>query len=79
VPTAFSAHPDPFLASTPRSWVEAGYTVSRWSEMPQGGHFAAMEVPDLFVSALRSWIRDQASDRHLSGTACIVVLRFGLL
>jgi hypothetical protein len=47
--------------------------------MPQGGHFAAMEVPDPFVSALRSWIRDQASDRHLSGTACIVVLRFGLL
>ena len=40
VPTAFSAYPDPFLASPPRSWVERGYTISRWSEMPRGGHFA---------------------------------------
>ncbi len=26
-----------------------------WREMARGGHFAAMEVPDLFVSEIREW------------------------
>ncbi|MCJ2014695.1 epoxide hydrolase family protein [Methylobacterium sp. J-076] len=58
VPTAFAAYPDPRTAPPPREWVERGYAVSRWRDMPRGGHFAAMEVPDLFVADLREWARE---------------------
>jgi pimeloyl-ACP methyl ester carboxylesterase len=39
----------------PRSWVERGYDVTRWTESDHGGHFAALEVPDLLVNELRSF------------------------
>ena len=58
VPTAFAAYPDPRSPRPPREWVERGYAVTRWREMPRGGHFAAMEAPDLFVADLREWAAD---------------------
>ena len=58
VPTAFAAYPDPRTVNPPKSWVERGYKLERWTEQPRGGHFAAMEVPDLFVQDLREWARD---------------------
>ncbi|PYV96682.1 MAG: multidrug MFS transporter, partial [Acidobacteria bacterium] len=33
----------------PRQWIERGYNVSRWTEMPRGGHFAAAEEPELLA------------------------------
>ncbi|MGU3419901.1 epoxide hydrolase family protein [Methylobacterium sp. D54C] len=57
VPTAFAAYPDPRTPAPPREWLERGYAVSRWQTMPRGGHFAAMEAPDLFVRDLRDWGR----------------------
>ncbi|MGF7148052.1 microsomal epoxide hydrolase [Sphingomonas zeicaulis] len=41
----------------PRSWVQKSYNVVRWTELPRGGHFAAMEQPDLFVEDLRGFVR----------------------
>ena len=29
----------------PREWVEPHYAIARWTEMPRGGHFAALEEP----------------------------------
>jgi pimeloyl-ACP methyl ester carboxylesterase len=29
----------------------------RWSELPRGGHFAALEAPDLLVAELRAFFR----------------------
>jgi len=57
VPTAFTAYPDPRAPRPPRSWVERGYALSRWVDQTRGGHFAAMEVPEVFVADLRSWAR----------------------
>lgn len=37
----------------PRRWVENHYNVTHWTEMPRGGHFAAMEQPQLFVEDVR--------------------------
>ena len=34
----------------PREWVERAYDVVRWTEMPRGGHFAAMEEPELLAA-----------------------------
>ena len=42
----------------PRAWVERGYNVRRWSDMPRGGHFAAAEEPGLLAQDLRSFFRD---------------------
>lgn len=46
-------HEAPF---PPRSWIERGYSVTRWSESPRGGHFAALEVPDLFAADVRGFL-----------------------
>lgn len=32
-----------------REWIERGYTVAQWTEMPSGGHFAALEEPRLLA------------------------------
>jgi microsomal epoxide hydrolase len=43
----------------PRAWVErtAGERMIHWTEMPRGGHFAALEAPDLLVNDVRSFFR----------------------
>jgi pimeloyl-ACP methyl ester carboxylesterase len=41
----------------PRSLVERQYNVTHWSTMPRGGHFAAMEQPDLFADDVRDFFR----------------------
>jgi len=57
-PTAFANFPgEPLYTAPPRSFAERAYNISRWSEMPRGGHFAAMEEPDLFVDDVRAWGR----------------------
>jgi pimeloyl-ACP methyl ester carboxylesterase len=40
-----------------RRWVERGYNLVQWTEMPRGGHFAAMEEPELFVQDVRAFFR----------------------
>ena len=57
-PTAFANFPgEPLYQAPPRSFAERAYNVIRWTEMPRGGHFAAMEEPDLFVHEVRDWAR----------------------
>ncbi len=58
VPTAFTFYPDPRHVWPPRSFAGKGFAVSRWREMPRGGHFPAMEVPDLWVEDVRAWARE---------------------
>ena len=41
----------------PREWVERVYDVRRWSEYPRGGHFAAMEEPELLAADIREFFR----------------------
>lgn len=46
------------LPLPPRSWVERGYNVQRWTQMPRGGHFAALEQPELLAEDIRAFFRD---------------------
>jgi microsomal epoxide hydrolase len=41
----------------PRRWVEARDNVTWWTEMPRGGHFAALEEPELLVNDIRGFFR----------------------
>jgi pimeloyl-ACP methyl ester carboxylesterase len=41
----------------PRALAERGYNILRWTVMPRGGHFAAMEQPGLLAQDIREFFR----------------------
>ena len=46
-------------ARYPREWAQRSYAdLQRFTEMPRGGHFAAMEEPELLVEDIRAFFRD---------------------
>jgi pimeloyl-ACP methyl ester carboxylesterase len=55
-PTAVAVFPVEIFYS-PRKWVETRYNIQQWTEMPSGGHFAAMEEPELLVEDIREFFR----------------------
>jgi pimeloyl-ACP methyl ester carboxylesterase len=58
-PTAIAKFPfEPVGATPPRSWVDRHYNVVRWTEMPGGGHFAALERPELLLEDVRAFGRE---------------------
>jgi microsomal epoxide hydrolase len=56
VPTAIAVFPAEMIRP-PRAWCEALYDLERWTIMPAGGHFAAMEQPELLLGDLRAFAR----------------------
>jgi len=54
VPTGCAIFPKEIIRP-PRRWAEAWFDVRHWTEMPRGGHFAALEEPELLVEDLRSF------------------------
>jgi pimeloyl-ACP methyl ester carboxylesterase len=54
VPVAVSVFPDE-LYQVPRNWAEDAYpSLIHYNRLPKGGHFAAWEQPELFVSEVRA-------------------------
>jgi pimeloyl-ACP methyl ester carboxylesterase len=41
----------------PRAWVERVFDVRRWTAMPAGGHFAALEQPHRQAEDIRAFFR----------------------
>ncbi|MEZ0049835.1 pimeloyl-ACP methyl ester carboxylesterase [Mycobacterium sp. MAA66] len=54
LPTGVASFPKE-IGRPPRSWCEAGYHITRWTTMPRGGHFAALEQPELLVDDMRAF------------------------
>jgi microsomal epoxide hydrolase len=54
VPTGAAIFPKEIIRP-PRRWAEQSYNITRWTEMPSGGHFAALEEPALLVDDVRSF------------------------
>jgi len=54
-PTAVAAFPGE-LHLPPPAWIERSYRLARYSLQPKGGHFAALEVPDLLIEDLRNCV-----------------------
>lgn len=54
VPTGVAVYP---TDTTIRPLAERDHNVVRWSEFDRGGHFAAMETPDLLVADVREFFR----------------------
>jgi pimeloyl-ACP methyl ester carboxylesterase len=57
VPTGFASFPCELRPLPPRSLIERTYRLERFSEFERGGHFAALEVPDLFAADVAAFIR----------------------
>jgi epoxide hydrolase len=56
VPTGVANFPGE-LGRSERAWAERRYNIVHWTYPEHGGHFAAMEVPDLFVEDVRTFFR----------------------
>jgi pimeloyl-ACP methyl ester carboxylesterase len=63
VATGFASFPFELRPLPPKSLVEKTYRLERFTEFERGGHFAALEVPDLFVGDVAAFIR-QVRDKR---------------
>ena len=59
VPAAFALFPKD-ISQPPREWAERFFNVQRWTEMASGGHFAAMEEPELLAADVREFFRESS-------------------
>jgi hypothetical protein len=64
-PTLSFSDIHPFRIQVPQSdlddlheRLEHAQTIVHWSEFDRGGHFAALEAPDLFVEDVRKFFED---------------------
>ena len=63
VPTGYAEFPKEILIP-PRSLAEKTYTdIRRWTVMPKGGHFAALEQPEALARDVRAILRCAKIDR----------------
>ena len=57
VPAGFAVYPEEIVPPV-RSWVDNVFShVVHWREYPRGGHFAALEVPQVYVEDVREFAR----------------------
>ena len=55
-PTGVAAFPAE-ISRPPKEWGERSYNLQRWTPMPRGGHFAALEEPQLLAEDVREFFR----------------------
>lgn len=56
VPTGAAIFPAEIFI-VPRAWAEAEYDLRHWTVMEEGGHFAALEKPELYINDVREFFR----------------------
>ncbi|WP_430425320.1 epoxide hydrolase family protein [Maribacter litoralis] len=57
VPVAFAKFPKE-IPTPPREYIEKGLNIVHWSELPKGGHFAALEQPALLASDIITFFKN---------------------
>jgi epoxide hydrolase len=55
VPTSVAIFPKDFRSI--RRFAERSNNIVHWSQLDRGGHFAAMDAPDLLVEDIRRFFR----------------------
>ena len=53
VPTAIAEFPKEMLEWPPKSYVNRIFNIKRWKKFSKGGHFAALEVPNLLINDIK--------------------------
>jgi pimeloyl-ACP methyl ester carboxylesterase len=59
VPTAFALFPKD-ISTPPREYADRFFNVQRWTKMEKGGHFAAMEEPELLAEDITQFVGNLA-------------------
>jgi len=57
VPTAIALFPAEISEWPPRSYVERLFNIKKWTRMNRGGHFAALEQPELLVDDILNFVK----------------------
>jgi pimeloyl-ACP methyl ester carboxylesterase len=57
-PTGIAMFPGEKDLLVPREWAERCYNIKRWTDLPRGGHFPALEEPELLVDDLRAFFKE---------------------
>jgi pimeloyl-ACP methyl ester carboxylesterase len=52
------------LPTPPQSWVARVFDVRHWNPMPSGGHFAALERPEMLATDIRNFFRPLRAAPH---------------
>ncbi len=55
VPTGIAMFPGEAELRVPRHFAERCYRVTRWTDLPRGGHFPALEEPELLAADIRAF------------------------
>ncbi len=64
IPVGYAEHPKEIL-TPPRSVAETLYAdIRRWTSMPRGGHFPALEDPDSLAREIREFFRPLRAERE---------------
>ncbi|WP_238881762.1 epoxide hydrolase family protein [Clostridium sp. YIM B02551] len=56
VPTGMTIFPADILLP-PKEWVKRNLNITRWTALPRGGHFTAMEEPELLAEEIRAFFK----------------------
>lgn len=56
-PTGVAMFPGERELIVPREWAERTYEIHHWSDLPKGGHFPALEQPEVLVEEIRAFFR----------------------
>ncbi len=57
IPTAVALFPAEMSEWPPRSYVDRLFNIKRWTKISKGGHFAAMEQPELLINDIVEFAR----------------------
>ena len=57
IPTAAAIFPAEMSEWPPRSYIDRIFNLKQWTKMPTGGHFAAMEQPELLINDIVKFAR----------------------
>tara|TARA_B100001996_G_scaffold374485_1_gene353180 strand:+ start:1119 stop:2264 length:1146 start_codon:yes stop_codon:yes gene_type:complete len=58
IPTAVAEFPKEMSEWPPKSYVKRIFNLKHWTKMKKGGHFAALEQPDLLVKDIRKFAKE---------------------
>ena len=57
IPTAVAEFPKEMSEWPPKSYVKRIFNLKSWTKMPRGGHFAALEQPNLLVNDIKKFTK----------------------
>ncbi|MBC7934710.1 MAG: epoxide hydrolase [Rhizobacter sp.] len=66
VPAAFAIFPKD-ISTPPKDLANRFFNVQQWTEMPEGGHFAAMEQPELLAEDIRKFVTNLQAEPQPEG------------